>query len=35
VTSVTDSYGRTVSYGYYGAEFGYRLRQIADFLGKP
>ncbi len=32
--SVTDAYGRTVQYRYYGAEFGYRLREIEDFLGR-
>jgi len=34
VTRVIDSYGRTIDYAYYGAEFGYRLRQITDFLGR-
>ena len=32
--SVTDSYGRTVNYSYYGSETGYRLQQITDFLGR-
>ena len=34
VTSVTDSYGRTIQYSYYGSEVGYRLQQITDFLGR-
>jgi RHS repeat-associated protein len=31
---VIDAYGRTVIYNYYGAEGGYRLQQIIDFLGR-
>jgi len=31
---VTDSYGRKISYSYYGEEIGHRLRQITDFLGR-
>ena len=34
LTSVTDSYGRTIQYSYYGPEFGYCLQQITDFLGR-
>ena len=32
--SATDSYGRTINYSYYGAEGGYRLQQLTDFLGR-
>ena len=34
LASVTDSYGRTIDYSYHGPEFGYRLQQITDFLGR-
>ena len=34
LVSVTDSYGRTLQYSYYGAEFGYCLSQVTDFLGR-
>jgi hypothetical protein len=32
LASVTDSYSRVINYTYYGAEQGYRLSQIQDFL---
>jgi YD repeat-containing protein len=32
--SVTDAYGRKVTYSYYGAEANYRLQQLTDFLGR-
>ena len=34
VTSITDAYGRTVQYRYFGSEFGYRLREIEDCLAR-
>jgi YD repeat-containing protein len=34
LTSVTDSYGRTVTYSHYGSELNYCLQQITDFLGR-
>ena len=32
--SVTDSYGRVITYDYYGAESNYRVQQITDFQGR-
>lgn len=34
LVTVTDSYGRSIEYRYYGEEADYRLREIEDFLGR-
>jgi RHS repeat-associated protein len=34
LSSVTDAYGRIITYSYYGSDGGYRLKQITDFLGR-
>ena len=32
--SFTDSYGRTVTYSYFGSEQDYQLKEIQDFIGR-
>ncbi len=34
LTVATDGFGRTVTYAYYGSEFGYKLQQVTDYLGR-
>ncbi len=34
LTAATDGFGRTVTYAYYGSEFGYKLQQVTDYLGR-